>query len=100
LQETKLSDPEGEKIIFELLSFFANNFNANIANLKPSQNVPDGPMIIPITSQNPSPQSIKSMSYQINEGIYFIPESGLPVRLNPFFTNEGKEFFLSKDAYK
>lgn len=94
LQETKLLDPEGEKIIFELLSFFANNFNVNIANLKPSQNVPDGPTVIPITSQNPSPQSVKSISHQINEGIYFIPESGLPLRLNPFFTSEGKSFFI------
>lgn len=89
-----LNTQEAEKVLFEALSFLGNNFNCSVAMLKPSNNVPEGPYFISISSGGQLPQKLKSVSHQIAEGLYLIPENGQPMRLTPFLTNEDGEFFI------
>lgn len=89
-----LNTPEAEKILFEALTFFGNNFNVSVAMLKPSNNVPEGPEFVSISNGIPLHHKLKSLSHQIEEGMYFIPESGQPLKLNPFLFSENGEYFI------
>lgn len=87
--------PEGEKILFEALTFLANNWTPVVVHLKPSQNVPESPEVIPLSKSAPPQSKIKSVSAQIEEGLYFVPEFGKPLFLYPFLHNENdRSFFL------
>lgn len=90
----KINTPEAEKVLFEALTFFLNNLNSSVAMLKPSNNIPEGPDFISISNEHLIPQKLKALSNQIQEGIYLIPESGQPLKLNPFFFSENGDFFV------
>jgi ATP-dependent Clp protease ATP-binding subunit ClpC len=92
-QENRQS-PEGEKILFEALTFLANNWTPAVVHLKPSRNVPDGPEMIPLSKNAPPVSKIKTVSHQIREGLYFVPEYGQPLALYPFLHNENSRSFI------
>lgn len=90
----KRNGPDTEKILFEALTFLVNNWTPVVAHLKPSQNVPDGPEVIPLSKAAPPASRIKTVSHQVKEGLYFIPEVGQPVCLFPFLHNENSHSFV------
>ncbi len=53
LERDKRNAPEAERILFEAMTFLVNNWTPVVAHLKPSQNVPDGPEVIPLSKDGP-----------------------------------------------
>jgi ATP-dependent Clp protease ATP-binding subunit ClpC len=90
----KRNSPEAEKVFFEALTFLTNNWTPVVVHLKPSQNVPDGPEIIPLSKNGPPVSKIKSVSHQIKEGLYFVPEFGQTLSLYPLLHNENGHSFV------
>jgi len=100
LDESKRCGSDSEKILFEALTFLTNNWTPVVAHLKPSQNVPDGPEVIPLSKDGPPVSKIKTVSHQIKEGLYFIPETGQPLCLYPFLHNENDHSFVLRALTK
>lgn len=84
---------ETERTLEEALSFLNNNFNLMVAILKPSENIPEGPEILPLVGNN-NQLKLKSYSSQVKEGIYLISESAQPLKLFPLLISENNEHFI------
>ncbi|HNQ78959.1 MAG TPA: AAA family ATPase [Acidobacteriota bacterium] len=94
LERDKRNAPEAERILFEAMTFLVNNWTPVVAHLKPSQNVPDGPEVIPLSKDGPPVSKIRTVSHQVKEGLYFVPEVGQPLCLYPFLHNENGHSFV------